>query len=141
MYVCIYRLSWGGGDGSGRWRWETQDLRDGREEERVPRVRHFALREWLQCQIQELPLSTRDCKNPYSRCEFLNRNVSKHYLYQDTVIPTSCLACSGIEWLQWQAKTITCPFENGVSCNLELCVCVPERDTSGRCMHRRTSCM
>ena len=30
--------------------------------------------------------TTRDCWNPYSKCGSLNRNVSKHYLYQNKVI-------------------------------------------------------
>ena len=30
--------------------------------------------------------TTEDCWSPYSKCGFLNRNVSKHYLYQDKVI-------------------------------------------------------
>ena len=57
-----------------------------------------------------IPHTTQECKNPYPKCGFLNRNVSKHYLYQDKVMPTSCLACSGLEWLQRQAKTFTWPF-------------------------------
>ena len=64
-------------------------------------------------------VSTRECKNPYPKCGFLNRNVSKHYLYQDKVIPTSCLACSGLEWLQRQGKMLTCQNYNVGSCNLE----------------------
>ena len=63
--------------------------------------------------------TTRECKNPYSMCGVLDRNVSKHSVYQDKVIPTSFLACSGLEWLQQQGKMLTCHFSNGVSCNLE----------------------
>ena len=39
-----------------------------------------------QPQPPDLAGSTRDCWNPYSKCGVLNRNVSKHYLYQDKVI-------------------------------------------------------
>ena len=46
----------------------------------------------------------------YLTCGLLNRNVSNHDLYQDTVIPTSCRACSGLEWLQRQGKMRTCHF-------------------------------
>ena len=66
----------------------------------------------LDCFVQLIRVTstTRECKNPYPKCGVLNRNVSKHYLYQDEVIPTSCLACSGLEWLQRQGKMRTCHF-------------------------------